>query len=417
MMRTVFTTFLALPFLLAGPGLVPGARAATSLTPAERKRAEDLIRQLGDPSYPVREEASKALYEMGLAVKDLLIDGSSHADLEVRRRCQELLPRVLEADHKARLEAFLDDEEGKGDGHGLAGWERYRKLAGTGPEARKLFAQMQKGDSARFLQDIEATPDRAGEILVARAAELQQRMYGTRFGLIKGGVAYRGSPTALELPDIASLVCVAADPEVNLPNTTAYYNVGNFLQQPASRSGLGSKDSPTPYRKLVLAWMKRGIGEGNTAQYVINIATNIGIAETGDLAVEALRKRKITGRALGYVLVAIGKMGEKKHVPILESYLKDKDVVITIRVNKDTSTTQVRDVALAMLVHLTGQPHAKYGFFYVKRFAAGRSGRVVASAYKFNPYYLGFTSDAERAAAFKKWQEYKAREAKGSTKK
>jgi hypothetical protein len=416
MMRTVFTASLVLPLLLAGPGLVGQARAGASLTPAERQRAEDLIRQLGDPSYLAREEASKALFEMGLAVKDLLIDGARDADLEVRRRCQELLPRVLDADRQVRLKAFLADKEGKDGGRGLPGWERYQRLAGSGAEARKLFAQMQKGDSARFLQDIEAAPDRAGELVLARAMELQQRMYGTRLGL-KGGVVYRGSTTAVKLPDIASLVCVAADPKVNLPNINAFYNVGNFLQQPASRSGLGSKDKPTPYRKLVLAWMKRGIGEGNTAQYVINIATNIGIAETGDLAVEALRSHKLTGPALGYVLVAIGKMGEKKHVPILESYLKNKDVVITIRVNKDTSTTQVRDVALAMLVHLSGQPHAEYGFFYVKRFAAGRSGRVISSSYKFNPYYLGFTNDAERAAAFKKWQEYKAKEGKRSAKK
>src|SRR5437764_1072700 len=97
------------------------------LSPAEHRKALGLVRQLGDSSFPAREEASKQLFRMGLAVKDVLVEGSRDPDLEVRRRCRELLPAVLEADRQARLDAFIADREGKQDHH-LPGWQRYRKI-------------------------------------------------------------------------------------------------------------------------------------------------------------------------------------------------------------------------------------------------------------------------------------------------
>src|SRR5271165_1606608 len=71
---------------------------------------EELVRRLGDESYPVREEAGKQLLRLGVAARDALLNGVKNSDLEIRRRCRDLLPSILEADRKARLAAFVADK-------------------------------------------------------------------------------------------------------------------------------------------------------------------------------------------------------------------------------------------------------------------------------------------------------------------
>jgi hypothetical protein len=63
----------------------------------------------------------------------------------------------------------------------------------------------------------------------------------------------------------------------------------------------------------------------------------------------------------------------------------------------------VRDVALAMLVHLTGQKHADYDFTF---------SRAPGYSLMFSAPFLGFTTPEERDRAFKKWSEWKARQKK-----
>src|SRR5262245_33246599 len=95
------TRIAALTLLLAA-GAAPAATPAP-LRPADQDRSRQLVRQLGDTSYPARQQASQKLFKMGLPVKDVLLQGSKDGDPEVRRRCRELLPAVLEADRLARI--------------------------------------------------------------------------------------------------------------------------------------------------------------------------------------------------------------------------------------------------------------------------------------------------------------------------
>jgi hypothetical protein len=387
----------------------PASALSTPITPAQRERAEQLIRQLGDRSFLAREQASYELARMGLAIKDLLVEASQGSDLEIRRRCQELLPRLLQADRKVRLEAFSADREGKED-HGLPGWKHFRQLAGNDEDARKLFIQIQKSDSARFLQDIEEAPERVGEIAWARCQELQQNLYGVAIAGGGGIIVSSGRGRTLDLTSIASLVAVLSDPEIRLPNTSAVYTVSNFLLQASSRAGVAS--SPA-YKRLVLAWMRTYADQALYAQQVLNIAQNLGLPEGQKMVFDALAAHKIEGQQLGYLLANVGRLNKKEHLSLFESYLTDKTVVATPRVGTEAGTTQVRDIALGMLVNLTGQSHKDYGFFYTKRF---KDRRLSSTSYRYNYYYLGFGNDKERDEAFKKWQAWKAKNKKTAKK-
>ena len=67
-------------------------------------------------------------------------------------------------------------------------------------------------------------------------------------------------------------------------------------------------------------------------------------------------------------------------------------------------TTEVRDVALAMLVRLNGQQTKDYGFAFLQ-FHGGQQ-------IFFAPVWLGFADDAKRTAAIKKYRDWKAAQKK-----
>jgi hypothetical protein len=384
---------LAALSLLLAAGATPAA-APASLSPADQERARGLVHQLGDASYAVRQQASQKLFKMGLPVKGLLLEGSKDSDPEVRRRCRELLPAVLEADRLARIDAFVADKEGK-RAHDLPGWHRFREVVGNSPEARKLFVEMQKGESCTFLIDVDKSPAQAGDLCQARCQQMQEKLYGRfRTGLDNG------NQTPVTLAEMAAVMLVASDPKVQMPNFSSYM-VGNFLYQQAARNAL-SGNQPTPFRKLVLAWIERQLGDDNGLQYALNMAVNLELKECLDIAVKAAKEKRVKGAGLGAVLTTLGKMGGKEHAALIESHLGDTTVIGNFGINRGSGTTEVRDAALAMMVHMTKQSHKDYGFL----FAEGNAGLM------FNAVFLGFANNADRDKAHRKWKEWKAAQAK-----
>jgi len=385
--EALLTLPLIAALLLSGPGTAGANSPAPK--PEELRKAQTLVRRLGDADFRVREQATRELFEMGLASKQALLEGSRNDDLEVRRRCRELLPDVLAADLRARIDGFLADREGK-RAHDLPCWDRYRKLAGDDAPARRLFAEMLKGESLTFLEDVARDPARAGEAATSRCQDLQQRMYGNA---LRGGL-----PTLapLEVPDIASVLLVLADPKVQAPTLQAYV-VSNFLYQNSARAALTAAQ-PAPFRKLALAWMRRQMDNDAGVQQVLQMTQNLNLKEGLDLALEAARARKVKGMGLGVALITVGRLGTREHAALLEPFLDDNTNLGTFVLNTGRISTEVRDVALAMMVQLSGQDHKDYGFPFIR----------INPSLKFFPYYLGFNDAAQRDKAFKMWADRKA---------
>jgi hypothetical protein len=62
----------------------------------------------------------------------------------------------------------------------------------------------------------------------------------------------------------------------------------------------------------------------------------------------------------------------------------------------------MRDVALAALIQLSGQDLNDYDFPYLKNF------RGIRGPVQLPPNYFGFSDDASRAAAVKRWKDSQA---------
>ncbi len=376
-----------LPWLMLGLLLSTSFLYAERQQTSEQRLASDLVRQLGDDSFDVRQRASKELLRLGLRARGALQAGVEDADPEIRRRCKELLPAVLEADRKAQLDAFLADKEGKHK-HNLPGWERYRKVAGDDAAARAFYVSLLRHDM-NFLADVEKDPARAGE----RCSEQCHELFGR---LMYGGTP--GIRAPLELAAVAEVLLVAGDPRVHMPPECRPWVSTLFYQEPVLAALRGRER--TPFRKLVVAWMERQTEDEDAALQMFLVTTQtLNLKEGLDLGLRVLRDRPVKSRGLAGALVTVGKLGGPEHRAALEPLLKDVTVVGSFAVGRERGITQVRDVALAMLIHVTGQDPKTYGFAFSRRYAY----------LKFHPNFLGFTTDSEREKAFAHWQEWSAR--------
>src|SRR5262245_21242555 len=135
----------------------PSWAAPAPKAPANTERATELVKALGDPSFRVREQASRDLLQLGRSAYPALMAGTQDSSPEIRLRCRRLLPSIFALEMRARLEDFVNDTDPSND-HGLVGWKRYRHVAGADQAARTLFTGMVKSDP-QLMESVETQPN------------------------------------------------------------------------------------------------------------------------------------------------------------------------------------------------------------------------------------------------------------------
>jgi hypothetical protein len=359
--------------------------ASTKLDPAAV-----LVRQLGADSFQVREQASNGLIRLGRAAKSALQAGLQDSDLEIRRRCQYLLPIALKRDLEVRLAAFIADKDGKTTCD-LPGWTRYRQLVGTDAAARQFFVDVQKAD-ADLLETSESQPAAAGDKFAVRCQFLQQFMYNP---------TNQGPP--ITLADIANLLLVGTDPQVKVPMnvTWQFTNLLNFQLTQKLRS---DRHSPL-VKKLLIQWVKQRTDDGALGQ-TLDLVMKLDLKEGLDIALKELKNPSAQAYNRAMALMTVAKLDGKKHLDVFEPLLKETGQVGNFGFNNVRGTTEVRDVALAMLIHLNGQKIKDYDFIAAEIFGGDELN------FQNGPIFLGFADSTKRDAAMKKWKEWSAKQTK-----
>ena len=367
--------------LLAGAVVAP---ASPSALPDELKKAQQLVRQLGSEVYQEREQAIQLLQQMGLPAKLALQQGLIDPDLEIRRRCEELLPDILELDLRNRISAFLADKEGKSD-HDLPHWSRYREVAGSDAGSRQLFCEMLQGDTLTFLLNCASNPDRQSDTLERYVRLMQTRAFQPAPGRVAGQYT-RG--------DIAAVLFIGS--EVKIQNQQSPNLISSMFYQQTARTALADPAVGSAFKKLTLRWMSSQTNE-NVILQLCNVIQNLNLKEGADFLTTVIKEKKVRGISLAQAAINLARTGNKDHVALLETLLKDETVLAQmIQLNQIRGTTEVRDVALAMLVHLTGQSHKEYGFSFLSQYPN----------LMWSPHYLGFSTPQQRENAHEKWQEW-----------
>lgn len=382
-MRQAILLLVAAAFSLGGVARLMGADAPPGdQASAAQAEAAALVQRLGDEQFATRELATTQLIQIGLAAKTALEQGRTHADREIRYRCERILSIIEELEFQRRLAAFAAGRSGAE--YALPGWKRYSASYGDDGEARTLFVEMQKAepDLMRVMDDGPQAVSRAFDI---RCLQLQQ--------------SQRASGQTLGLGSIAALLFSVDDEHLTL-NFQSVAVLSNFCYQAPVASAMEDPAKRKILGKMLGAWIKRS--EGWAAYQSLSLAMRYDLKEGLVPAVKILQNVGEQPYVRQNAILAVAKLGDDSHLPLLEKLLDDKSRCATQRVNNVTIETQLRDVALAALLIMKKQEPRQFGF---ERLQLNATNVLIAGT-------VGFETEEKRNAAFAKWKAFQATQQK-----
>lgn len=414
--------WLAGPAVAAAPDVSPDPK---SLTVPEDvlSKARELVQQLGSEQFAEREEAELALVKLGRAARAALLAGANtDPNAEVRNRCQTLLPKATSLEMRARIEVFLADTEGKFD-HDLPGWNELRSLArnewalfgyhvwsdrSLDKAARVVFAELITTPANRFVMMAVGGQGDLAAVASTRRQELYSLAY-PRAVVVNGMVTYPGrkQPT---LADITALLLAEAqsDGKSAAPRNSSITSLVNVSGFNAAVQGAG--DTARVYRAIAASWVDTR-RDPMDMYYAMTIAQTLGLNDASvRVAVRLFESKGAVVSYRGMAAARLAQLGTKEHLPLLEKAMADNTVIVTLRrqvVKKDgksevvATEIQIRDVALAVSLILSGQKPEDYGFIDQHR-ASG----VTGTSFSYTRFYL---PDEDRKAAFEKWKEWRGK--------
>ncbi len=380
----------------------PNESTAASASPISSS-VTALIAALGDESYSIRRAAEADLLARGEIVRaELAKTAIESRDLEVRQRSRRLigaLDAIRAAAYRAalegRLNAFIDDNQAGTKDYDFPGWKAFRTAVGSERPARELFAHMQRSES-ELLMLYENNPEQLAKAVVSRTLAIGQSMSHPL-------PSFRVPIT----PGRAAALYFASTREGVSLDSRAAQQLYSMANQPTVRTAITDVEDGGPLKKVIGNWIALDQpGDRNLGYYKVLLAMQHELKEGREAGLNMIKGEKGGATSYQYLqaLLAVARFGSEKDVEAIEPLLKDVTVCqsSTTSINgvRKTYETQVRDVALATLVQLTGQDHKEYGFDRIQKHQRSL----------FQPQTLGFEKEDTkgRDEGLAKWERWKA---------
>ncbi len=421
MVRMLLACSLLLPLPVLAQAASPDPKSLI-VSEEEQSRAEELVQQLGSAQFVEREKAEAELSQMGRLARAALLEGATaDPDPEVRSRCATLLPRATSLDLRARLEVFLEDQDGKFE-HDLPGWNQLLttirsewKILGhvvwvdrsLEAAARGIFVDMvTTAPNRQIVMGAGGPMTELGLMASARRQELYSMKY-PRAVVIGGMVTQPTVRRDPSLPDIAALLFVESLVPSRFNPRTASISV-LISASGFSTAARATDDKGKVYRAIAIAWLNSRTDPVELSQ-AMSVATTLGMPDQScQIALRLLSTKGVQPSYRGNAAATLARLGNANHIPVLEGLLTDTAVVTTVRVNQPNKPVnewpsfelQTRDVALAVSVLLSGQKLEDYG--YTDQFKA--NGAITGAAYSYTRFYL---TEETRKTAFEKWKAWR----------
>ena len=265
-------------------------------------------------------------------------------------------------------------------------------MAGADSAARELFVDMHRIDT-EYMEMIEKDP-------TAAVAKLKARAEGIYNGMMRRlGPDHRHGRSGR----VPVVLYLALKPKVD-NNTQMYFTNGlqNMAYQPNGRQVL--RDNPV-IRKMLVSYLDQPPTAWSGSNFYL--LGHLDLPEGVEIARKALKGKPDT-HSKSSAIALLGKLGSKANLADIEPFLSDTGVFSAVQFgNNPKITTQVRDVALATSIQLNGLSLNDYNFPYLKMFPQVGNVQVFMS-----PTVFGFSDEAARTAAFKKWNEWREKNKK-----
>jgi hypothetical protein len=333
--------------------------ASTVLTdkPSPRPTEEQVQRwidELAADAYSVRQSAAEQLLSAGVSARGPLLELVDSPEPETRAAARRLVALIDRAEFQQRLAAFAADTDGR-LGLSLPGWERFRERVGGDAVSRSLFVEMHQREATLLSNGFATSPQSIDDQWEARLNRVVQW---------QGTVALGSEPPSIG--SCAALIFMGAAGEMELSDRATLL-VDSLVQQPPVRDHLQAGEYRDAFRRLVVAWicycpnqneelLKRRLtfASANQFQEVVPWALTVAAGK------EKYARLQPATRATAILLV--GQLGKRTHIDALEPLLTDSAVCSAIAPGRPNTNVQVRDVALMVMLHLSGQQLADYGY-------------------------------------------------------
>jgi cell wall-associated NlpC family hydrolase len=366
--------------LLLAPGLQAAHLLAADESPTQQQITE-LVKQLGNDSYRIREQAQRKLLKIGLLARKALVSGLKNPDLEIRLRARRLLAQVVEEEFEGRLAAFIADVNGTKD-HDLPGWKRYRDSVGNTRMARSLFVAMIREEMA-LLQAFET------------GTQLETTFSNRVRALQPYSSINSNGPRVASSSSLATMLFLSGQPELTLDQIT-HQQIFSLLRY----TGTQNVVKGSPYSGLLFdmlgGWIQKLDKEQPTAYYPLMIALHYDMKDVGFEIAKKRLGNTTSSSAQQYAIMAIARFGTARDIDLLIPQLQNSAVCHTWsnpQIKKGVIKTQVRDVALVMMLEMTKQNHQQYGFTLLQR-----NPTTV-----FHGYTCGYVDESQRDKALQMW--------------
>jgi hypothetical protein len=383
---------------------------------AEMARARELIRQLSSEVYKEREQAQTGLAKMGRLARPALTEAlAKDTNPEVRSRASRLLPRAEAADLQARIETFLADAEGKFQ-HDLPGWNLLRaatpgkeKDPSAAQSIRKLYVDAIKTPAnLELLTSFTSGSEAAGRAIADRRLSLFLQQNPNAFGrFIPGGNTVARQPSLADIAVLLLAESIVDEKDIPRNGPFSYATGAQFVNlEPAVQAVNNPDGAPLgkAYRQVFLRWLDTRTGPDVLSNTLWVTTRFPQLKEARALLHRVLKTEGVAPYAKAQAMINLLQCG-KEELPALKTQLNNNSDLGNGRIqignlNGVTFDCQVRDVALALILHTEGQDLRAYGFAFQNNMRVNNIAQ--------NYWGYGFKSEADRAAAHKKYREYEA---------
>lgn len=351
------------------------------------------IKDLSHDAFTVRQAAAARLLAAGMPARQQLLAIVDGPDPETRAAARRLVALIDQTEFHRRLEAFAADTDGR-LGLSLPGWEQYKELVGGDAAARALFVDMQRQEgsliSAAFGVS-KRTPEDLWEARLLRLVQWQST------------VGDRSATPALG--SCAAMLFLGSVSEMDVSENAAVL-IENLIQRPPIRETLQAQGPHDAMRRLVVGWLLHCPNKNEEIlKHRLNLISMTGLEEALPLAISVIGREKqyerVQSSTRALAVLTIGQLGRREHVERLEPLLEDAAVCLSVPMQvpgQPATSVQVRDVALVVMLHLTEQRPADYG--YVNARPQPPRTFQLQTLYRDN--------DGQRAEAIAKWRAWRA---------
>lgn len=343
------------------------------------------VEELGAADFTRREAAYRELAQLGSAAKAELLVGLQTADPEVRWRSAQLWQAAHELDFEQRAAAWLrvptdTSDDAVWNDQALEaefpGWSQYRSRFGRSLPARQLFIEMHRAEPV-LLAQWQANPANLPGQVTALAERLRLQVTDLR------------QRRTIPFGSVATLWFLSSEQAIAWP---AWEDeaVGQLAELSRVQDEL---QVDSPLRQLWLAWRRSNTDPRPARERLLELLRYGLRAEAEGVAREILRDADALAESRQYALLALADSQEPADLALMSRYLEDPSPLGVYLDKEVVIKSELRDIALAVVIRRSGADPREFGFRHLK------PGATLA----YSPVTLGFADLHERQATFAKW--------------